>query len=556
MFLTPDIAFQLAMQHLQTGHTAQAEVLLRQLVAAQPGHCHAWHRLGVLALLAGRVPEAVEMLGQAIAVGGRVSSIYSDFGAALFSSGRAEEACGAFEEAIRLQPDLAHAHRNLGDALVALGFVSEGMASYERALALIPTDAGAWNNLGNAALKIRDFVKAEACYRRATELEPRLLQAQSNLGDALLKLDRPAETIPCAERVIAMDPQFPGGHQNRAIALMRLGDFSAAEAGFRRAIQCDPTHADSHLGLGILCLLHDRYQEGWREYEWRWRSPLHSSRLRGFNAPVWNGGPLPGGTLLLHADQGFGDTLQFLRYLPLVCERARARQVVLECQSALFSFLQEIESPGLSVVPRGEILPPFDAHVSLLSLPFALQQWAPVPLGRPIPETDATKRAQWQARLGPRTGLRVGLAWAGNPEHDDDRRRSIDPRRLAPLFSVEGVQFISLQVDPTESRFGVVSMPQLADFTSEIRDFTDSAALMEELDLIISVDTATIHLAGLLSRPVWVLLPDLPDWRWRLSDEQTPWYPTMRLFRQERAGDWDGVLLSAAAALRALVATS
>jgi hypothetical protein len=260
-----------------------------------------------------------------------------------------------------------------------------------------------------------------------------------------------------------------------------------------------------------------------------------------------------GRTILIHAEQGYGDVLLFSRYLPLVLRHSQAARVILECQPALVPLLQQLRSPGIDIVARGAsdaTLPPFDLHLPLFSIPLALQSFTPIPPITPALQPDSALRETWRERLGPRKGLRVGLAWAGNPQQDEDRRRSISPARLTPILNVPGVEFVSLQVEPRGPLPPALATAGVRDFTAEISNFADSAALMAELDLILTVDTATAHLAGTLGRPTWVLTPLMPYWPYTLGSEKTPWYPTMRLFRKTAPNDWSPVLARVAAALR------
>ncbi len=302
-----------------------------------------------------------------------------------------------------------------------------------------------------------------------------------------------------------------------------------------------------------MLLLAGQYEEGWHEYEWRWLCASHAHRQRRFSVPRWDGQPAPGRTILVHAEQGFGDALQFVRYLPLIIERAGGSGIILECRPEQASLFKQFESPRMRVVERSasdETLPPFDLHLPLLSAPLTLREFAPLPAKAPYLVADSKLRDRWRRRLGCEAKFRVGLAWAGDPGHGHDRRRSIPPEKLSPLLEVPGIEFVSLQVagDPLPAK---LADSGIRDFRKEIADFSDPAALIAELDLVITVDTATAHLAGALGRPVWVLLPFVPDWRWGVAREDSPWYPSMRLFRQFEPGEWDDVVQRVIAEIRA-----
>jgi hypothetical protein len=311
--------------------------------------------------------------------------------------------------------------------------------------------------------------------------------------------------------------------------------------------------AQAHFNLSVLQLLRGRYEEGWREYEWRWLS-CGRDHIRKFSRPQWDGQPMPGKSLLLHAEQGYGDALLLTRYLPMVCERSQASRVILECQPMLAPLLEQLGRRGVEVVVCTDDdghLPPFDAHLPSFSLPLILGAFAPVPPLSPALEADADLRAKWRERLGKSDRKRVGVAWAGSPVQADDRHRSMAPEKLLPLLGVSEVEFVSLQVEPRGSLPEVLAAAGLRDVNDGIRDFADSAALMAELDLIITVDTATAHLAGTLGRPTWVLLNRVPFWPYGLEAETTPWYPTMKLFRQRVLKEWEPVVERAVVELEA-----
>ena len=549
--ITVEIAYQYALAHRQAGRLAEAEALLRQVVAALPHNANAWHQLGVVVLTAGRPVEAVDLLTRAITESPGTAYVYSDLGVAYSHLDRSSEAIASFQRALQLQPTLAHTHRNLGDVLYALDRKEEAITCYRRALALDPKDASAHNNLGSVLQKMGQLENAAACYERAVQLDPQLLEAQSNFGDTLTKTGRLEEGLACNRRVLALNPDFPDGHLNMGVTYCLMCRFPESEASYRRAIALRPDFANAHLNLGLLLLLLGRYAEGWPEYEWRWRSPAHLHRHRSFSAPLWDGKPVEGKTILIHAEQGFGDTLLFVRYLPLVLAQSRAARLVFECQPTLIPLLKQLQSSQIAIVARevsDEMLPPFDLHLPLFSMPLTLQHFAP--MAPSYLQADAELRARWRERLGNGGEFRVGLAWAGNPMQDEDRRRSLAPSQLVPILAVPGVRFVSLQVEPRGPLPPVLTAAGVTDCTAHIADFADSAALMAELDLIITVDTATAHLAGALGRPAWVLVPAMPYWPYGVGREDTPWYPTMRLFRQGAPGGWDEVLARIATALR------
>jgi hypothetical protein len=381
------------------------------------------------------------------------------------------------------------------------------------------------------------------------QLRPGHLNAHSNLGAVLARLNRGEEAEVACRAAIRLQPGHAGAHANLGLALRSLGRFEAAIASLREAIRLQPGHVKAHVDLGMTLLLLGRFAEGFAEYEHR-LTPRPAGVL---GPPSWRGEPLEGRTILLHAEQGIGDTIQFIRYLPEV-RRCGAGRVLLAAPPPFTRLLAGL--PHLDALVRAEDWAEIRAHVHcpLLSLPHALGttiETIPAPV--PYLRAEPAALARWRERLEDARNLRVGLVWAGNPRHQDDRNRSIAPERLAPLLRVKDVCWASLQLGaPVQALHEQVPGGAVLDLASELTDLAETAAAMMQLDLVIAVDTAVAHLAGALGRPVWVLLPAVPDWRWLLGREDSPWYPTMRLFRQRRPGDWDGVVVQVAAALEAL----
>jgi tetratricopeptide (TPR) repeat protein len=337
-------------------------------------------------------------------------------------------------------------------------------------------------------------------------------------------------------------PESREPNEHLGVALFWAGEYERAIAQFRRLLALFPDLAGPRRALGLALLLLGRYEEGWREYEAR----LKLLPPRSFSAPRWNGEPLPGGAIYLHCEQGFGDSVHFIRYAPLVRAHSKAARVILECQPELVRLLLANVGWEAEIVPRAagneEPRLPVDAHLPLPSLPLVLGLYEPLPMEAPYLRADPALRAVWRERLGPASGLRLGLAWAGSPDHQSDETRSLAAEMLLPLLRASGVTFYSLQVGRGAAFARPLLDAGLIDFTAHLGDFADTAALLAELDLVVSVDTAVVHLAGAMGRPVWTLLAFVPDWRWGLEREGTPWYPTMRLFRQPALGDWDSVL--------------
>jgi tetratricopeptide (TPR) repeat protein len=351
-----------------------------------------------------------------------------------------------------------------------------------------------------------------------------------------------------------LNPELVEAHLNLGVALMAKTDVVPAITSFRRAIDLRPDSAKAHYNLALALLSSGNFREGWTENEWRWLCKGFTTPLRRFTQPLWDGSPLHGRTILLHCEQGFGDSIQFIRYAPLVAERGG--RVVLWAPPELLSLMRGVQ--GVETVATAEPFPPFDVHCPLLSLPRALDtRLESIPANVPYLFADPVRTARWKDKVvASANGLKIGLAWAGRPTHTNDRNRSIGLKQLAPLAEITGVTFYSLQKGSSAHHAaGAPSGMNLIDLTDELHDFADTAALIENLDMVIAVDTSVAHLAGAMGKRVWVLLPFSADWRWLLNREDNPWYPTMRLFRQKQIGNWDATIIELARALKSQVKT-
>jgi hypothetical protein len=419
-----------------------------------------------------------------------------------------------------------------------------------RALTLQPGNPAISSNLGEVCRTLGRLDEAIAAFQRALQIQPDLADVHANLARALNEQGRLSEAVAASRRALELDAALPEAHLNLANALVDLGHFDEALAAYERALKCRPDFELAKFNESLLLLLRGEYERAWPLYEARWASARLPERT--FPKERWDGGPLHGQRVLIHGEQGFGDAIQFVRFTRLVAERGG--EVVVECRPPLADLFRT--APGVSsVVAAGEPLPAFDLHLPMLSLPLVFQTTlATLPRDAPYLLADPVKRAVWHERLGHfGAGLKVGLVWMGNPKQSVNRPRSLALSQLQPLLEIPGVQFFSLQVHGgAEQIRGVAGATAIADLTSHLHDFADTAAFMAELDLIISTDTSVPHLAGALGRPVWKLLQWVPDWRWGLEGERCPWYPTMRLFRQPALGDWASAIGLAADTLAKL----
>jgi FkbM family methyltransferase len=456
-----------------------------------------------------------------------------------------------YRRVLQSAPTQAEAWFLLGGTCQALNRIEEAVSHFQKALELKPDFPDALNSLGIAFVQQRKVEEAVASFRQAARRKPDMHQAHSNLGNALKELGRLEEAIPCYREAVRLNPDFTDGHNNLGLALADLGQYDEALLHCEQAIRLRPDFAEPHQNRALIWLLQGRFEQGWPEYEWRWKGQGQTQRT--FAQPLWDGAPLAGRTILLYAEQGLGDTLHFIRYAPLV--QQRGGKVVVECQKALVPLLSSCR--GIDrLVAHGSPLPPFDVHAPLLSLP-RIFQTAPADIPAKVPYLfpDAHLVDHWRKELDRVAGYKIGIAWQGNPGYPGDKRRSIPLRHFTPLARVEGVQLVSLQKGPGTEQLGQVGDQfRVIDLDGRLDEaagpFMDTAAVMTLLDLVITSDTAIAHLAGALGVPVWLALPAAPDWRWLLDRDNSPWYPSMRLFRQTRPGDWDDVFERISAALR------
>lgn len=532
-----------ARQRQQAGRLAEAEAICQQVVLAEPENAAAWHMLGAISLSAGKYELAAANLQLAVKHAPASAEAQNYLGVALHAQGKLDQAVVFYRRAVELNPDYAEALNHLANALDDQGKTAEALGLYRRAIELEPNYAAAFTNLGSCLLKQEEFEEAARYHQRALEIQPDLAQAYNNLGTALQKLQRWDEAIDCYRQFLQLCPNVPEGHVNLGNALKNVGQLADAAACYRRAAELRPDYAWAHVNQATMKLIAGDFAAGWSEYEWRWKTGKLLTRA--FSRPMWQGQRLEGKTILLSAEQGFGDVIQFIRYAPLV--KSYGGQVVVECPSRLINLLASC--PGIDGLydEQGD-LPELDCHAPLMSLP-AIFKTSIDTIPRQIPYLFADPRLvdSWRTRLSSVRGFRIGLNWRGRSGRGTFRSRDLSLPQLASVAQIPGVQLISLQQRPTpeEREFFQKSLAMI-DLGDEVDAaqgaFMDTAAIMMNLDLSITSDTAIAHLAGALGVPVWVALPFVPDWRWLLGRSDSPWYPTMRLFRQTAPGHWEGSL--------------
>lgn len=474
--------------------------------------------------------------------------VHVNRGNVLHALERFEEALASYDHALALRPDLAEAHTNRGSAMHELKRFAEALASHDCALALRPDYTEARYNRGNALHALKRFEEALADFEHALMLRPDYVEALDNRGVVLHDLRRFEEALAGYDRALAVQPDYAKAFVDRGGTLRELKHFEAALACYDRALALRPDYVEAHANEGMCRMLIGDFDRGWPKLEWGWIAARQRNVKRSFSQPqLFGSNELKGKTVLLHAEQGFGDMIQFCRYVPLVAEQGA--RVIFEVYEPLRELMGTL--PGVAqFVTTGEPLPDFDMHCPLLSLPLALGAGSATILSQ-TPYLRAAPQAvmDWNDRLGPRHRPRIGLAWSGRPSHDNDHNRSIRLSSFLPLLAAFDATYVSLLQDVREDDAPALQGSDVLHFGKELKTFADTAALIASLDLVISVDTSVAHLTGALGKPVWILLPFMPDWRWMLDRDDSPWYPTARLFRQDETRGWASVMARVHAAL-------
>jgi tetratricopeptide (TPR) repeat protein len=551
-FKDPQTAFGAAVQNMNAGRLDLAASAASYVVECHPTHAGALHLLGVIEFKRQDLTRALDLLGRAAAIDPNNPAVHGNLGRALCMTGAVAQGIASFRTAVAIDPRLPEAHYSLGTALKDIGNLVEAESSYRAALRLRANFPEAHNNLGIVLADLGRFEDAAVCFAETVRLKPDHPSAFNNLGNALNNLGRFEQAEACCRKALAISPNTPWAHDNLGIALSCLGRHQEAEACYREALRLDPDYARSHLHLSFALLVQGRLEEGWREHDWRWQVNL---TRRDLPQPQWNGEHAGRPAVLVYTEQGFGDSIQFCRYVPLLAEHARIIFEVPRPLAKLMSGLQGIEQ----IVVRDDPLPAFDFQCPLLTLPRLLRTTLETVPGKvPYLQAVPADTAAWQRRLADLPGLRVGLVWSGDPRSFQpganaiDRRRSITLAHFAQLADLPDISFVSLQKgEPASQTRCPPPGLQIHDWTGELDDFAATAALIAGLDLVISVDTSVVHLAGALGKPVWLLNRFDTCWRWLLGRDDSPWYPSLRQFRQTRPGEWDGVLSQVRAALAA-----
>ena len=493
-----------AVAHHQAGRLEQAARIYQEILATTPQCADAHHLLGLIEATQGKHESAVQRIARAIQLVPTTAVYHGNLAKLFKDTDQLEQAEAAYREAIRLDSQVADTLLGLGLVLKERGRREEAAIWFRRAAECDPNLLLAHMQLGSAMRAAGNLDEAEACYRRALEIDSNHARAHSNLGGVLALMNRREEAAACCRRAIEIRPDYVMGHVNLSVALLAMGDLEA----------------------------------GWAEYEWRLK--MEKAAVSPQCQPVWDGSPLDGRTIMLFLEQGMGDVFHFIRYVPLLCRQGA--RVLMECQASLIPLLQHADLGINQLVPKGSELPDFDVACPLLSVPGILgTTLEKLPADVPYLQAPPKLVDAWRDRVGELDGFKVGIVWQGNKAYPEDRWRSIPLARFEPLSRVEGVTLFSLQKGQGAEQMRSCGFPVI-DWTAEMDithgSFTDTAAIMRHLDLVISCDSALAHLAGALGTPVWIALPTAADWRWFQEREDSPWYPTIRLFRQQKSGDW------------------
>ena len=585
--IVPAPLCEAGISHLLAGRHLDAQHCAQQALAVDPAHADALHLMGLICVHSGQYDHAVEWIARAIQLDPNPEYL-SNLATALHRQGRLDEAVKALDKAVQLKPDDADLWRQLGNALIDAGRSSEALLCFQHAVELNP-------NHGDAACKaavllqqeerfdealvylnrsaeaqpdhaptfaMRGFVRASlkryeqavVDYERAIRLDPKNDEACSNLGNALRALGHLERALHWYDRSLAIKPTIASA-TNRALTLTELGRFFEARVAYQHAMSIDPTNPSLVWNLALFQLWLGDFDAGWRGREARWKVPGIVNGYPTLDTPMWIGKePIAGKTIAVCQDEGVGDAIQFARYVPVLA--ARGARIILVVNQELCPLLSRLSGVSHCLPKKqGMAVPPFDFHVAIDSLPLAFgTRLDNIPPGKDyLPPPEAHRVQAWEDRLGPRGRLRVGLVWSGNPRHMNDRNRSMPLSLLSAILDVDAL-FVSLQKNPRPGDAEILrERKDVVDHTAELTDFAETAALVSCLDLVITVDTSVAHLAGALGCPTWVLLPYMPDWRWLLGREDSPWYPTVRLFRQTETREYGSVIERVRTELAAMV---
>lgn len=532
------------------GQLKEAATQFHEALQSRPHNLEATKWLGDVLCAQGRLDEAISYYHDILQNHPDHAIVHYNLGVALQQQGRVDEAAASYEQALAIEPRHFNAWTNLGHMRQARGDLDGAVAAFQQALQLKPDFAELHVNLANAHSARSDWERAEASLKEALRLNPHVATVHNALGIALASQNKMDEAMASFLRAIELNPQLAEAHSNLGIAWDDKGYLNEALACYEEALRLNPDYAKAHISRGLVLLLRGEYEQAWAEYEWRWTTG--EIQPRQFAQPRWDGSPLAGRTILLHAEQGIGDTILFLRYAPLIQELGG--RVLVDCQPALAPLATTC--PGIDIVASGDRpLSSFDVFASLSSLPGIFGTTLDtIPARIPYLSADPVRVEHWRQELAHERRLKVGIVWQGNSQYKADRDRSVPLTQFAPLADVPGVVLLSLQFGEGADQLATAALP-ITDLGSRAVPLENLAAVLVNLNLLISVDTAPAHLAGALGLSFWLALSHRPYWPWLLGRSDSPWYPTARLFRQRRDGDWTTVFAEMAQALRHMAET-
>jgi tetratricopeptide (TPR) repeat protein len=524
----------------RSGRRDEAETICTRILKAHPSHFDAMHLLGLLKLDDGKPAAALRLLEAAVKATPNAPQLLSNLGRALSALNRDDEALAVIDRSLTLAPESFESLNIRGNVLLKINRADEALAVFERALRIEPRLLAARANLGSALAQLGRFEEALAHFDAVLAAHPNHAETHLNRANVLASLGRASDALTAYARALDVRPDYLRAQLGRGVALQALNRHEEALAAFAIVLKADKDNADARHNSAMSQLTLGDYRRGFENYEARWQRTGVQKR-RSFGKPLWLGEyPLARRTILISVEQGLGDTIQFVRYAPLLARTGA--KVVLETQPPLAALLARVEGVS-SVVAYGDPLPPYDVHCPAGSLPHAFgTEVSTIPAAVPYLAASAERVEKWRERIERLPKPRIAFVWAGSAAHPNDRNRSIALTRLAPLFAGPG-SFISLQRDlrPGETE-ALARCSNVTDVAADLDDFDDTAAVVSLVELVIAVDTSVAHLAGAMGRPAWLLIPFQPDWRWLLDREDSPWYPSARLFRQPAPGDWESVV--------------
>lgn len=546
-------AFDRAVKLHQEGKITEAAKAYEQILLIQPTHFDALHFLGLCHFQYGHHDTAVQLIGKALRLNPKSHAAHNNMGNALKLLKRYTDAIAKYDKAISLNRNYADAYFNRANTLQEVGRLEDALKSYDKATTLKTDFAEAYSNRGNTLQKLKRFDEALNNYAKAIDIRPAYFTAINNKGVVLQRLGFFDEALESFDLALKIHPDYAEALNNRGSTLQQLHRFDEAIFCYNKASALDPQYAQAYWNESTCRLLMGDYKTGWEKFEWRWLTDDQKDLKRDFSFPLWLGvEDIANKTILLHAEQGLGDTIQFCRYASAVA--AKGARVILEVPRALKSLLKTLPGPSL-VVTKDEKIPDCDYHCPLLSLPLAFKtDLSNIPVDIPYFSVENGRIERWQQSLGQSNGkLRIGLAWSGSPSHKNDHNRSMPLSSImAPLQALDAELFSLQKEVRAEDTAAMTQGSRIRNFADELHDFSDTAALISMMDVIVSVDTSVAHLAGALGKPLFVLLAHIPDWRWLLNRNDSPWYPTAQLLRQPERGDWHSVCQKLALGLQRL----